>query len=40
MQLPYSEELNIGYLSKLFENTTNCYKFFGFKQFLENAKRE
>ena len=23
MQLPYSEELNIGYLSRLFDNTTN-----------------
>ncbi len=26
MQLPYSEELNIGYLSRLFDNTSNCYK--------------
>ena len=34
MQLPYSEELNIGYLSKLFENTTNCYKFFWFQAIL------
>ena len=34
MQLPYSEELNIGYLSKLFENTTNCYKFFWFQVIL------
>lgn len=35
MQLPYSEELNIGYLSKLFENTTNCYKFFWFQAILQ-----
>ena len=34
MQLPYSEELNIGHLSKLFENTTNCYKFFWFQAIL------
>lgn len=34
MQLPYSEELNIGYLSKLFENITNCYKFFWFQAIL------
>ena len=25
MQLPYSEELNIGYLSRLFDNTTKGY---------------
>lgn len=35
MQLPYSEELNIGYLSRLFDNTTNCYKFFWFQALLE-----
>ena len=34
MQLPYSEELNIGYLSRLFDNTTNCYKFFWFQAIL------
>ena len=34
MQLPYSEELNIGHLSRLFENTTNCYKFFWFQAIL------
>ncbi len=34
MQLPYSEELNIGYLSRLFDNTTNCYKFFWFLAIL------
>ena len=34
MQLPYSEQLNIGYLSRLFDNTTNCYKFFWFQAIL------
>lgn len=37
MQLPYSDELNIGYLSKLFENTSNCYKFFWFQAILEKV---
>lgn len=31
MQLPYSEELNIEYLGRLFDNTSECYKFFWFK---------
>lgn len=35
MQLPYSEELNIGYLSRLFDNTTNCYKFFWFQAIID-----
>lgn len=34
MQLPYSSELNIGYLSRLFDNTSNCYKFFWFQAIL------
>lgn len=34
MQLPYSDELNIGYLSRLFDNTSNCYKFFWFQAIL------
>ncbi len=34
MELPYSEELNIGYLSRLFSNTSNCYKFFWFQAIL------
>lgn len=34
MQLPYSNELNIGYLSRLFDNTSNCYKFFWFQAIL------
>ena len=39
MQLPYSEELNIGYLSRLFDNTTNCYKFFWFQAILKKVDR-
>ena len=39
MQLPYSEELNIGYLSRLFDNTTNCYKFFWFQAILGKIDR-
>lgn len=31
MQLPYSEELNIEYLGRLFDNTSESYKFFWFK---------
>lgn len=34
MQLPHSDELNIGHLSRLFDNTTNCYKFFWFQAIL------
>ncbi len=32
--LPYDEELNIGYLSRLFDDTSNCYKFFWFQAIL------
>ena len=41
MYLPESSQLNIGYLSRLFDNTSNCYKFFWFKAILtklENGK--
>ncbi len=37
MQLPYSDELNIGYLSRLFDNTSNCYKFFWFQAILRKV---
>lgn len=40
MQLPYSDELNIGYLSRLFDNTTNCYKFFWFQAILRKLDGE
>lgn len=31
MQLPFSDELEIEYLGRLFDNTSECYKFFWFK---------
>ena len=37
MQLPYSDELNIGNLSRLFDNTSNCYKFFWFQAILQKV---
>lgn len=40
MQLPYSDELNIGYLSRLFDNTSNCYKFFWFQAILRKVDGE
>lgn len=40
MKLPFSEELNIGYLSRLFDNTSNCYKFFWFQAILRKVDRE
>ena len=38
MKLPQSSQLNIGYFSRLFDNTTNCYKFFWFKGLLKNLE--
>ncbi len=40
MQLPYSDELNIGFLNRLFDNTSNCYKFFWFQAILRRVDRE
>ena len=37
MQLPYSEELNIEYFSRLFANTSECYKFFWFKAIVSKV---
>lgn len=37
MQLPYEEELEIGYLSRLFDKTSECYKFFWFKAILKKS---
>lgn len=37
MQLPYSEELNIEYLGRLFDNTSECYKFFWFKAIVSKV---
>ncbi len=39
MQLPYTEELNIGQLSRLFDNTSNCYKFFWFQAILRKLDK-
>lgn len=33
-QLPYSDSLEIGYLCRLFDNTSECYKFFWFQAIL------
>ncbi|MCR4782154.1 MAG: HNH endonuclease, partial [Lachnospiraceae bacterium] len=37
MNLPYSEELNINYLGRLFDNTSECYKFFWFKAIVKKV---
>ena len=37
MQLPYSEELNIGQLSRIFDNTTKCYKFLWFYAIVQKS---
>ena len=37
MNLPYSEELHIENLSRLFDNTSECYKFFWFKAIVEKV---
>lgn len=31
MQLPYSDNIDVQYLSRLFDNTSECYKFFWFQ---------
>ena len=38
MQLPYSDELNTGYLARLFDNTSECYKLFWFKAILTKLR--
>ena len=42
IQLPFSEELNIGYLSRILDpdRTTNCYKFFWFQAILNKLSPE
>ena len=40
MQLPISGKLNIGYLSRLFDDTSNCYKFFWFQAILRKLNRD
>lgn len=39
MQLPYSDELNIEYLGRLFDNTSECYKFFWFKAIVAKVTK-
>ncbi len=39
-RLPYDDELNIGYLGRLFDNTSNCYKFFWFRAILEKLSSD
>ena len=38
--LPYDEKLNIGYLSRLFDDTSNCYKFFWFQAILNKLTED
>ena len=38
MQLPNSDELNTGYLARLFDNTSECYKLFWFKAIVMKIK--
>lgn len=38
MKLPYSETLNIACLGSIFDNTSECYKFFWFQAILEKVK--
>ncbi len=40
IQLPYDEKLNIGYLSRLFDDTSNCYKFFWFQAILKKLSED
>lgn len=37
MQLPYSDELEVQYLSRLFDNTSECYKFFWFQAIINKV---
>lgn len=39
MQLPYSEELSIEYLGRIFDNTIECYKFFWFKAIVDRVTK-
>ena len=37
MQLPYSDTLEIKYLSRIFDNTSECYKFFWFQAIISKV---
>ena len=39
-QLPFDEKLNIGYLSRLFDDTSNCYKFFWFQAIMRKLEAD
>ncbi len=39
-RLPVDEKLNIGYLSRLFDDTSNCYKFFWFQAILNKITED
>ena len=39
MNLPYSDNLNIDFLGRLFDNTSECYKFFWFKAIVSKVSR-
>lgn len=40
MHLPYAEDLEIRYLSRLFDNTSECYKFFWFQAIVSKILKE
>lgn len=37
MQLPYSDDLEVQFLSRLFDNTSECYKFFWFQAIVSKV---
>ena len=37
MQLPYSDTLEVQYLSRIFDNTSECYKFFWFQAIVSKV---
>jgi len=39
MQLPDSEDINVGYLSRIFDKRSECYKFFWFKAIMECVEK-
>lgn len=38
MQLPFSDDLEIGRLSRIFDNTSECYKFFWFQALISKVQ--
>ena len=38
MQLPFSDDLEIGRLSRIFDNTSECYKFFWFQALINKIQ--